>query len=333
MKLLFRIIRVLIIVAVLVPIVFEIGLRVYISSFAPAQAVAQTIPQPYVGAPYYNSTFLAERKACCNFVMTDYGYVVKQDAHGLYYNTQDGYRVTTDQPTSALHTLWLLGSSTTFDLEVPDAYTKASYLQRMLGTEYRVQNRGMTSADAAQEVHILKQLPVAPGDIVVMFDGSNDMFESRTIKRNRQSLDSSPCHQVLNYAGWSLLVRSICVASWLSMPDAALVKQTFNDYAQLVTRAHDWTLARGARFYHFLQPTIYAPAPQGYEVGLGSNADLYPVVYPIFKNVPYTIDLTHAMDGVRSQVIFFDQVHTNQIGNEAVARAIALQITASFSAF
>jgi hypothetical protein len=68
-----------------------------------------------------------------------------------------------------------LGGSTVFSQEVPDDWTIASCLQRRLGSRWRVENHGVCSMIARQQADRLAHTPIQPGDVVVFYDGVNEV--------------------------------------------------------------------------------------------------------------------------------------------------------------
>ena len=303
-------------VLVLIPLALELIIRLYVSSHPASAAALPSVPVPYQHSAYYGAAFVAEGKRLnSGFTLDDNGFLIPPEFHGIYFNVEHGYRVTTDQPHTS-RTLWLLGASTVFDGQVPDAYTKASYLQRLVGTAYRVQNLGMQSIDIGKELSILKQQNVRPGDIVMMLDGAPDMFSARETTINRRQLEPSPCKWLTEHANWSLLIQAACATANTPLaPDLTLIRASYDSYARATIQAHDWTVQHGAQFYHFLQPMIYSAATPG------PDADMWRAAYGLYRTTPDTIDLTSVYKG-HSDVTFFDEIHTSEVGNSVVARAL-----------
>ena len=109
---------------------------------------------PYKGVNWYNREFLAEQNKCHQwFVPEGKNYAVNLDFSGKFINYVHGRRVTTDQPEKFKHVVYLLGGSTVACEQVPDRYTIASYLQRLMNSnypgEYKVVNyaRGLSCSD------------------------------------------------------------------------------------------------------------------------------------------------------------------------------------------
>ena len=79
------------------------------------------------------------------------------------------------------NTVYLFGASTIYNSEVPDYLTVASQLQLFFNEHYKdrfiVQNYGTTTVTVAQQLERLKTISLRPGDIVVFYDGINDIIQ------------------------------------------------------------------------------------------------------------------------------------------------------------
>lgn len=117
---------------------------------------------------------------------TEKGYWYFGDFSGAYFNVKNKFRFTVGQPSQYVHTLWLTGSSTVFDLLVPDKYTLASYLQLMAPPSWRVVNAGLISNIIVNERERIGELPVISGDIVIWMGGAWDTFKIY------EKIDSTP---------------------------------------------------------------------------------------------------------------------------------------------
>ena len=136
----------------------EAGARAYFHFFRrPATnryAFRLEQPPPYRNAPYFSRAFVDESFQQPNgwYVPPGTRLVVPGDFHGAYITVDRGRRRTTDVPASARHTVFVLGGSTIYGAEVPDAYTIPSYLQRLLNARqpgvWRVANCGSIAVTA-----------------------------------------------------------------------------------------------------------------------------------------------------------------------------------------
>lgn len=268
------------------------------------------------------------RELVASFVYQNDGLTFVPDYHGVYFNVQDHRRVTTDRTNQALHTLWLFGSSAVFGTFVADRDTLASALQRDIGQSYRVVNTGMPAAVVSKELRLLKQTAIQSGDLVIFYDGSQDIFAPYFSAVN---LVKPPFY--CKAQSWSLLVRVLCSQPVTIVPSPEMVRQNYEQYVTTVNEAKAYTLAHGARWLHILQPTIYSQLPRPDEIPLWDNMQAtYDVVSPQFQAMPDVLDLTHSLDKLRRDEtgIYRDVVHIDARGNAVIARAIADIITPTF---
>ena len=107
-------------------------------------------------------------------------YLLPANRSGRYININDHRRRTTDAPDGAVNRVHFFGGSTLFCAEVPDQWTVASCLQRLLneqpGPRLRVENYGACSMIARQQTEQLQARPIRPGDVVIFYDGFNDVY-------------------------------------------------------------------------------------------------------------------------------------------------------------
>jgi lysophospholipase L1-like esterase len=297
-------------------------------------------PPPYRGAPYFSAAFVDEsfRQPGGWYVPAGTRLVVPGDFHGRYFNVENGRRRTTDAPASAEHTLWVVGGSTVYSAEVPDAYTIPSYLQRMLNRKvpgvWRVVNCGSISLTTGQQLELLRTLPLGAGDMVVFYDGVNDVVEGVyngdprgwIVGENRKALrGAGPFKAVLaklnlKYAASKIQYYSALFGTVVGdlvnganlrprpqlldpAKTAALVRETAALFRQNVQEAARYTAGHGAAFVHFLQPQVFAEARRTpYEESLVRNFYINPngletafdAAYPLLQAA------TISLAGVRS---------------------------------
>src|SRR5262249_17267421 len=107
-------------------------------------------------------------------------YLVPGDFRGRFINVADGRRRTTGQPATWDRCVLLFGGSTLFNREVPDDHTVASCLppgrNRRPGRPSRGETPGPPAMMARQQAERLEQTPLEPGDVVLFYDGANDVF-------------------------------------------------------------------------------------------------------------------------------------------------------------
>src|SRR5262245_24486126 len=136
-------------------------------------------PPPYRDVPYDVAELLAEARSIAWRTDPDFGWL-PEDRTGRYLNIHDHRRVTVGG--TAGRSIWMFGGSTVMSVEVPDAYTPASVVQRLANEASRpvkVENLGATTVSIRHQLFRLRTMtPVAAGDIVVFYDGANDIVQS-----------------------------------------------------------------------------------------------------------------------------------------------------------
>lgn len=243
-------------------------------------------PEPYQSAPYWSTGFVREMLHTPeNWHLTDAGYWLPGDFHGKYFNVENGTRHTAFQPANARYTVYLLGSSSLYGHEVPDEYTIASQLQLLLNEKYkatyRVENLGAIPAVAFQQLGRLKSLKLKHGDIVIFYDGAAEalsVYYSASNDHWTHSLPSQICGWLLNHISFSALIRLNCGLADQDIPqltDDAYVQNLIRtdqiQYFGAILEANQYARKRGAQFYHFLQPQIWARPLSSYEETLTAN--------------------------------------------------------------
>lgn len=199
------------------------------------------------------------------------------DVRGQYFNVVKGLRLTTNQPPSPARRLLVFGGSTVLSQEVPDAFTIPSHLQRMMNTAcatpIAVFNYGVSSMDAGQQRSRLVEVGVLPADIVVFYDGVNDVYN--TVYTGEQGVDGEDSRLGLFWIAVDRASRVSTIASILSgtrqrtiprtMSDVSTLHSNLNhlqnEYRRQLVEASRFVHAKGGRFLHFLQPHLFATQP------------------------------------------------------------------------
>lgn len=261
------------------------------------------------------------------------GYMIPADHHSALYNFDNGMRRTIGQPNNPRHNVWLFGNSALFGYLVTDEQTIASQLQKLM-PDYRVNNLGAITATAQQEALRLKDVPLAPGDIVIFYDGPVDAFTVYSTAAERS--ESFVCQRFRFLA----LVDVACKGTVpYLLYDKAWLNNEINNmqwrYRSALFEAKYIALQHGARFYHFLQPTIFSRPPAGREVTLSplwrdgqpGLHDTYTAAWPLVQSLTRYMgdtDLTHVLD--KNGESFFDVLHTMPDANKVIAEAMAAKI-------
>ncbi len=252
---------------------------------------------------------------------------------------QDGHRVTINQPENALHTIYIFGGSTVFCIDVDDQHTIPSYLQTAInedfGNKYKVINMGIPALPIAGQWTHLQELPLAPGDIIIWFDGYNEILDAFRLQYTEPEL---------LYERFYIYRRYISPIITRGMPNSAkrIGNIAYENLMHFVPKANTYVLDQGAEFIHFLQPSVYTiEQPNQYEQNLLANYENN--YYGWVENFSYgydklilanqdlqalgvlSIDLTYAFDHdyrTTSEEIFIDDIHVNQYGNQILANEI-----------
>lgn len=293
---------------------------------------------PYADSPYWSTEFLAAHvETGSHLTLTEHGYWQTTDYHTDWINFDGPYRRTTDQPIAYQHTVWMLGNSVLLGIETIDKYTIPSQVQRLIGSKYRVINTA-TRATSKRLLYIqLRDLPIQPGDIVVFLDGAET---AQTVTHDLMALptlDRALCAG-LKAAVQSALINLACAHNWLPPADdrsfLQLIERYRTDFAEGSQLSRQYATSRGARFFEFLQPYIWTSLPTGYEVTqITDNPGItlheaefaYTQTMPALLTVEGVIDATHSLDRTRrtGQAVYIDIIHMNEVGNAALAEAIA----------
>jgi hypothetical protein len=286
-------------------VLIEGACRAWLAVSPPAAAVGRwefrgRRPPPYERADYFGPAFLSESLRCVRHGSAPGGeYVLPEDFTGEHVNVRDGRRRTTDQPSRSAGTVYLFGGSTVFNSEVPDRWTVASCLQRLLnertGSRWRVENLGVSSMSAAQQTRRLHRIDVRPGDVVLFYDGVNDVYYSvyngnphgwlpgqghdggeRRLNAAQRLLyplclkckDHSSGARVLFGLMDNPMPRNVSrrrlLDRWLKTAEVC--------YRDALLDARTSARRRGAKFFHFLQPNLFTLGkPTRYEAEVAAN--------------------------------------------------------------
>lgn len=354
----------------------EAGARVYFHLFPhpPTNRYSFRLeqPPPYRHAPYFSRTFVDEsfRQPDGWYVPPGTRLVVPGDFHGVYFNVDHGRRRTTDVPATAKHTVFVVGGSTIYSAEVPDAYTIPSYLQRLLNARlpgvWRVVNCGSIGLTVAQQVELLRTEPLRPGDIVVFYDGVNDVVQGVyngdprgwIVGENRKALRAAGPFKAmlaklnLKYAASKAQSYSVflsAVAGGMvnhanlvpkahlldARKTAALAAETAAVFREQIAEAARFASSQDCGFLHFLQPQAFAAGHRTpYEQSLVHNYYISPngletafqAAWPLLQAAP-SYDLSHILDQrAEGEEFYLDYCHVNHAANARIAAAIAERI-------
>lgn len=348
-------------------LVFEVTAWAYYKISAPPLnrwESYRTNPPPFRNAPFYNDRFLAD-------IMTpNQGPIVPKgtnlyiwpDYELEYFSVRNGQRTTTGQPGVFDRRVLMFGSSTLFGPAAPDAFTIASYLQALLNSrnhKVRVENFGVPSARAFQQLEMLKLVGMEPGDIVVFFDGSADILHGvyykvppNQPKARRGNIlsqfDNFILKSLARYKDDFFALKFIHDLVQRKTPehlrDGAGVKkvtrQTAEHYKDVIQKADEFTALSKGKFFHFFQPNLftrdsfsefekdvlgnYKLVPNGIDVAFGhANGVFRQKVTEMAAHGIRSFDLSDVFNPKpEDQEYYFDMVHISHLGNKRIAEVI-----------
>ncbi|BEI40375.1 hypothetical protein PHIN9_03060 [Polynucleobacter sp. HIN9] len=307
-------------------------------------------PEPYAKSPYFSREFIEEsfRQPGGWSVPEGTSLIIPNDYSSAHFNISGGIRKTVGTPENYRNTIFIFGGSTIYNSEVPDSLTVASLLQNLINGNklpYRVVNYGTTTIDSGQQLERLRrEVKITNGDIVIFYDGVNDVLQKVWLKDATKSLST----QALEAPYFISLVRKMAEYSaflrWYdknyltlkSYPiDFELINRASKIYLNNLNSAQIFTAKNKGKFIHFLQPNLYTKSPHNlYEIKLlnwGGNESpvglraIFQATYPVFQemlaNTGYSVDLVNIFDNLNYSP-YLDFCHVTEIGNEVVANAI-----------
>lgn len=246
------------------------------------------------------------------------GYFVARDFHSEQVNIEHHERRTLGTPAHYASTLWMFGSSSLTSLNVSDAETIPSLIQRQL-SDVRVVNLAAEAHTVIQMAARLRDIPIRPGDSVVFYIGLMEAYDAAEMA-NR---DSWLCPNLLE--AW--LARLAC-PSLGPEAEAAIVRAAAEGYGTILKRARLDAKRRGASFTLVLQPSLFSRPLSAYEQLIARSTsvsirDLYPLMWRAL--VPFVdLDLTHVLDEARAsgEEFYIDAGHVDGRANAEIAAAM-----------
>ena len=275
---------------------------------------------------------------------------------------RNGLRTTTDLIESAPSRIMFFGGSTMWGVGSADRNTIPSLIQRRLGHNtrmYGVYNYGFTSVVIRQQLRLLKSLPVNKGDIVIFYDGGNDVWNSVVYGNAEGGIigynDANYAKIFINRAKFYLSTHSSVYevlghlrnkgassAACIDLSEEVLISRAmkgFEVYQRSIEEAKKYVENGGGHFLHFLQPSLVSSPPlSSYKNQLISQmadetkcgTDAFAKGYSYYRNkyatVKYSIngtDLSSILNsGTPEEEYFWDHMHVSSNGNKAIAAAI-----------
>jgi hypothetical protein len=301
-----------VLVSVLIVAIILSGVEFSLRARAKALPAYQTMPE-YERLRHWPA-FGVDASA---YHLTDQGFFVADDVSSQYVNITNGIRRTTDQPATYRHTLYLFGSSTLISINVPDAYTIASYLQR-LTPEVRVMNLGALGHDIVQQFARLRTVDFQPGDSAVFYVGL--MEGENAVKGAERDTSFALCHQLR-------LLDALC----RTLPNDTIAdhaKSITERFASTLNDARSYARTHGIALLIVLQPHLYTRALSRYEQAVADSLDVsedvaYKMIWQRLRPM-VDLDLTHVLDPDRAagEEFYIDPWHVDEKANAIIAAAM-----------
>ncbi len=323
-------------------------------------------PAPYLYADYDLNKLWEESTQIGWRTDENYAYL-PNDVSGEYINIKNGFRKTVGNPVGAAHRIWMFGGSTMMCQEVPDKYTLPSQFSGLVnnikGAKFEVINFGASSITIKHQLYRLKtDSDIKKGDIVIFMDGINDVVQTliyqnprgTMIQHNREKIEKAGwAARVILYIYSKMEPHSAFVRRFLNPFEPAHMKIEVSDklldtleenYFRAIMQAHEFTTSKGATFYHFLQPNLYALSNHTrYETELLLNhyinekaaPEAFRLGYPRLARAStraaeqginsYNISRASSFENRKTE-IYLDGGHVNEVGNALLANELFIRI-------
>jgi len=258
------------------------------------------------------------------------------DFDGSFIKIKDGRRVTVDSNGLRKQRVLVFGGSTIFCAEVPDLLTSSSQLQQLIlenNLDFDVLNYGIPGLRIENQFNILKNVPdLGPGDIVVFYDGVNDLIRvfEEGLKRHKNqapwrqldifSLAVEKRSSLFKHFSISGYVDNIGVADeYLDSGASQYISDNWLKYEEL---ARELVQKSGADFVHILQPNWLTYKKLSESKSEDQRFSDMRLIHEILKSVssqnPGIVDFSDRLDAL-NDTPFFDWAHLDEIGNKKIA--------------
>jgi len=284
-------------------------------------------------------------------------------------NIVKGLRKTTNQEEHPKNHIYMFGGSAMWGTGSADRNTIASLLQSYLianNKRYAVFNYGFSTVVAHQELSRLKTLHLDNGDVVIFYDGANDIWQGVVYGRPSGTIigynEANSLRVLLNKIKFFLFSNSnfYSVLGWLKnkkpsdmysecqkLDSAEIISRAergFDIYRTSLMEAREYAELKGAYFFHFFQPMAISKRPfSPYIQGLLDHMSLeikcglsiaekgfqyYKDRYRDIQREMNAFDISDVLDSVSSgREYFFDLNHVSSSGNKKVADEIYARIS------
>ena len=258
------------------------------------------------------------------------------DFDGSFIKIKDGRRVTVGSDGLRKQRILIFGGSTVFCAEVPDLLTSSSQLQQLIlenDLNFDVLNYGIPGLRIENQFNILKNVQdLGPGDVVVFYDGVNDLIRVFEEGLNRHK-NNSPWRQLNSFAfaveKRSSLFKHVSISGhvdnigvtdeYLDSGTSQYIADNWLKYEEL---SRELVRKTGAEFVHILQPNWLTYKKIGESKSEDKRFSDMRLIQELFKSIASQnsgiIDFSESLNPLEDTP-FFDWVHLDEIGNKKIA--------------
>ena len=261
------------------------------------------------------------------------------DFDGSFIKIKDGRRVTVGSNGLHKQRILIFGGSTVFCAEVPDLLTSSSQLQQLIlenDLNFDVLNYGIPGLRIENQFNILKNVrDLGPGDIVVFYDGVNDLIRVFEEGLNKHK-NNSPWRQLDRFAfafeKRSSLFKHLSISGYVDnigvtneYLDSGASQYISDNWLKYDELARELVQKTGADFVHILQPNWLTYKDLGEEKSEDRRFSDMRIIQEIFKSNASQnsgiIDFSESLNTL-NDTPFFDWVHLDEIGDKRIAEEI-----------
>ena len=258
------------------------------------------------------------------------------DFDGAFIKIKDGRRITVGSNGLRQRRVLIFGGSTVFCAEVTDSLTSSSQLQQLIlqnNLEFDVLNYGIPGLRIENQFNILKNVTnLGPGDIVVFYDGVNDLIRvfEEGLSRHKNQV---PWRQLNDFAlaveKRSLIFKRLSISGYVDnigvtneFLDSGAQQHISDNWLKYEELARELVQNKGADFVHILQPNWLTYKNLGEKKSEDQRFSDMRVIQEIFKsNASQKSGIVDFTDRLKSlnDTPFLDWAHLDEIGNKKIA--------------
>ena len=258
------------------------------------------------------------------------------DFDGAFIKIKDGRRVTVGSNGLRQRRVLIFGGSTVFCAEVPDLLTSSTQLQKLIlenKLEFDVLNYGIPGLRIENQFNILKNVTdLGPGDIVVFYDGVNDLIRvfEEGLKIHKKQF---PWRQLNEFAvaaeKRSSLFKRLSISGYVDnigvtneYLDSGAGQYIADNWLKYEELARELVQKTGAEFVHILQPNWLTYKNLSEKKSEDKRFSDMRVIQEVFKsNASQKSGIVDFSDRLNSlnDTPFLDWAHLDEIGDKKIA--------------